>query len=282
MLTKSQLKDIFTQYGFRPLKRFGENYLIDANIKDKIITEAHISPEDTVLEIGPGLGALTMDLAASGAKVYAIEKDRKAFAILSDLAKGYFPNLKLFCGDILKFDLKGIFSSGKIKVVSNLPYYITTPIVEYIIENRGRLKSALILVQREVANRLLASPGTKDYASISCYVQYYTKPSYIHTVKRTSFYPEPDVDSSLIKLDIPDKPSVEVKDEKLFFKIIRGAFNQRRKAIINSLSREEVLNIPKDKLLNALNAVGINSEHRPERLSLAQFADIAKFIQPWC
>ncbi len=192
MLTKSQLKTIFSRHAFRPLKRFGENYLIDANIKDKIIGAAHLTKDDVILEIGPGLGALTIDLAESGACVFAVEKDKKAFKILCDLAGKKFPNLTLINGDILEFDPKNISPGKKIKVVGNLPYYITTPVIEYLIEKGRLIGSALIMVQREVANRFLAEPGTKDYSSISCFMQYHAKVRYIYTVSRPSFYPEPD------------------------------------------------------------------------------------------
>jgi 16S rRNA (adenine1518-N6/adenine1519-N6)-dimethyltransferase len=278
MLTKNQLKELFFQYDFRPLKRFGENYLIDGNIKNKIIEEADLKKGDSALEIGPGLGALTIDLADSGANICAVEKDKKAFAILSDILKKDHPNLRLVSSDILDFDLKAAFPSGKIKVIGNLPYYVTTPILEYLIGNRSVIRSILVLIQREVADRLLASPGTKDYASISCFVQYFTRPAYIYTVKRTSFYPEPEVDSSLIRLDVLDKPSVQVKDEAMFFKVVRGAFNQRRKTIINSLSREAVLNIPKEKLAAILKEAGVSPESRPEILTLTQFAAIADAV----
>lgn len=277
MLTISQLKDIFVKYGFHPLKRLGENYLIDSNIKDKIISESRLSREDIILEIGPGLGAVTMDLAKSGAKIFAVEKDKKAFAILEKLAAGA-SNLKLVRGDILEFDIKDMRASKKIKVVGNLPYYITTPIVEYLIRNRSSIGSAIIMVQREFANRLLASPGTKDYGSLSCFVQYYMKPSYIYTVKRTSFYPEPDVDSSLLRLDVPDTPSVDVKDEGLLFKVIRSSFNQRRKSIINSLSRKEALDMPKKDLSDILAGLDIDPAIRPEMLSLSKFAKIANAL----
>ena len=280
MLTKSELKEVFTQYDFRPLKRLGENYLIDGNIKDKIIKEARISEGCTVLEIGPGLGALTIDLAGTGAKIFAVEKDKKAFAILKDLAGENFPDLKLFNEDILKFDLKNIAGRKKIKVIGNLPYYITTPILEYLIENRPFIDSALIVIQKEVAVRLLASPGTKDYGSISCFLSYYTKPSYIYTIKRTCFYPSPEVDSGLIRLEMLTRPSVEVKDEKLLFKIIRGAFNQRRKSVINSLSRPAALDMPKEDLSLMLKKAGIDPAVRPENLSLADFAKISEAIPP--
>lgn len=278
MLTKSQLVEVFKKSGFRPLKRFGENYLIDANIKDKIIASADIKDTDTIVEIGPGMGALTIDLASSGANVYAVEKDKKAYSILKDLAGNDLPNLKLFNADILEFDMKAISRIGKLKVVGNLPYYITTPIIEYLINNRKLIKSILITVQKEVASRLLAAVGSDSYSSISCFVQYYTKPRYIHTIRRTSFYPVPEVDSSLIGLEVLDEPRVTVGDEELFFKAIRGAFNQRRKAVLNSLSRDAVLGISKEKLSKVLKETGIDPAARPERIGILEFARLANSL----
>jgi 16S rRNA (adenine1518-N6/adenine1519-N6)-dimethyltransferase len=279
MLTQTQLKEIFLRYDFTPLKRLGENYLIDSNVKDNIIKQASLSEDDTVLEIGPGFGALTMDIARSGARVVAVDKDRKAFAILKELAGGEFPRLTLVHDDILKFDIGGIRSDKKIKVMGNLPYYITTPIIELLIRNAAAIGSILIMIQREVANRLLARPGTKEYSSISCFVQYYTKPAYLFTVKKSSFYPAPEVDSSLIRLDVLEEPSVKVEDEALFFKVVRSAFNQRRKSIINSLSRELALDIPKSDLSGLLKEIGIDPSIRPEKLSLEDFARIADKVK---
>ena len=278
MLTKNQLKTLFLKNDFRPLKRFGENYLIDGNIKNKIIDEANVSKDDTVLEIGPGFGALTVDLASTGAEIFAVEKDRKAFEIFKHLIKDDFPNLRLLNGDILGFDINQMPLARKIKVVGNLPYYITTPIIEYLIENRRSIESMLLVMQKEVASRFLASNGSKDYGSISCFIQYYTNPHYKCTIKRNSFYPEPEVDSSLLKFDILDRPSVNVKDEGLFFKIIRGAFNQRRKSIINSLSRKEVLNLEKEELAGILERADIAPNCRPEDLSLQKFAKLTNSI----
>jgi 16S rRNA (adenine1518-N6/adenine1519-N6)-dimethyltransferase len=278
MLTQSQLKAAFQKYGFSPLKRFGENYLIDANVKDKIISQAGVAESDTALEIGPGFGALTLDLAASGAVVYAVEKDKKAFEILKDLIIDGFPRLKIFNEDILDYDIGKIFSGKRIKVIGNLPYYITTAVIEYIIKNREMIESALILTQKEVADRLLAPEGSKDRGSISCFVQYFTKPEYLYTINRTSFYPVPEVDSSLLRLNILRQPAHHVKDEALFFKIVRGAFNQRRKSIINSLSREAVLDIPKDELSSILNELGIDPTSRPQDLPLSSFAGIANAV----
>lgn len=275
MLTKSQLKDIFSQYGFRPLKRFGENYLIDSNVKDKIIEEAHVATGDVVLEVGPGLGALTVDLAKTGATVYAVEKDKKAFAILSEIIAKDLPNLKLSCGDILDFNIDSIASSKPVKVVGNLPYYITTPILENFIKHRAAIYSILIVVQKEFADRILAEPGSRAYGSLSCFIRYYMKPIYLHTVKRGCFYPEPKVDSSLIRLDVLKEPPVAVKDEALFFKVVRSSFGQRRKSIINSLSRKEALDMPKDKLAAILDRAAIDPTVRPESLSIEAFAAIA-------
>lgn len=278
MLTKYQLKNIFLEYGFTPLKRLGENYLIDVNVKDKIISEARVNKDDTVLEIGPGFGALTIDLASAGADIFAVEKDKKAYSILKEIVKDNFPNLKLFNEDILEFDMKRTARAKRLKVIGSLPYYVTTPIIEYLINNKKGIKSILIVVQREVANRFLASAGSKDYGSISCFIQYHTSPLYMHTIKRTSFYPEPEVDSSLIRFDVLDKPSVKVADEELFFKVIRGAFNQRRKTIINSLSRTEVLRLPKEELAGILKKAQICPSSRPEDLTLEDFAKITNTL----
>ncbi|MDD5173930.1 MAG: 16S rRNA (adenine(1518)-N(6)/adenine(1519)-N(6))-dimethyltransferase RsmA [Candidatus Omnitrophica bacterium] len=278
MLTQTQLKAVFQKYDFSPLKRFGENYLVDGNVKDRIISEANACLGDTILEIGPGLGALTFDLASKSSAVFAVEKDKKAFEILKDLVKDGLPALKIFNEDILEYDLSKVFTGNKIKVIGNLPYYITTPVIEYIVENREIVESALIVIQKEVALRLLASEGSKDRGSISCFVQYYTRPEYLCTISRTSFYPVPDVDSSLLRLNILHEPAHHVKDEPVFFKIVRGAFNQRRKSIINSLSREAVLDIPKEKLTGILNELKIDPSSRPQDLPLSSFANIANSV----
>ena len=276
MLTSSQLKNIFSARGFTPLKRLGENYLIDGNVKNKIIRSAGVDKSDVVLEIGPGFGALTVDLASTGADVFAVEKDKKAYEILKEIVNDNFKNLKIFNGDILEFSIEEKISPAKrLKVFGNLPYYITTPIIEYLIRNRRFIGLMLIVVQKEVADRVLAVPGSKDYGSISCFIQYHCKASYLHTIKRTSFYPAPDVDSSLLKLEVLGKPSVKVGDEQLFFKIIRGAFNQRRKTILNSLSRADVLDLPKERLSQVLERSGIDPLSRPEDMNLEAFASIA-------
>jgi len=278
MLTKSQLKNIFSQYDFTPLKRLGENYLIDANVKDKIIRSAFLSKDDTILEIGPGFGALTVDIALAGARIFAVEKDKKAYLILKEIVKDKSVDLKLFNEDILKFDMKRIWTGKPIKVIGNLPYYATTPIIEYLINNKKMIDSILMVVQREVANRFLAQAGSKDCGSISCFIQYHMSPSYIYTIKQSSFFPEPTVDSSLVSLAVLDKPSVKVADEELFFKIVRGAFNQRRKTILNSLSRPEVLDLPKKELMKIMDRAGVDPLSRPEDLALSAFAAITEKV----
>lgn len=278
MLTRNGIKALLAEHDFAPLKRLGANYLIDGNIKDKIIASVELSEGDTVLEIGPGLGALTVDLAESEAHVIAVEKDKKASLILEDMVGGKFPNLKIINGDILDFDIEGI-ASRKIKVVGNLPYYITTPIIEYLIKNKRLISMAVIMVQDEVARRLAAKAGDEDYGSLSCFVQYHAGVERIYKVKRTCFYPEPDVDSAILRLNMLETPSVKVKDEELLFRIIRGAFNQRRKSIINSLSREAVLDMPKEKLSAALEHLGIDPSIRPEQLSLSDFARLTNVIR---
>ena len=277
MLTPNQLKSIFDKYHFAPLKRLGENYLIDVNIKDKIIAEVAPSKGDLILEIGPGLGALTIDLAESGAAVTAVEKDRKAAIVLKEMVADKFPDLNVVNGDILEFDLATI-SGKKVKVAGNLPYYITTPIIEYLLDRKSLISKAVIMVQSEVASRLTAEAGADDYGSLSCYIQYHAKVERVYTVGRGCFFPTPDVDSAIVRIEMLASPSVKVADEALLFKIIRGAFNQRRKSIINSLSREAVLDIPKSELIAILNSAGIDPTDRPERLSLADFAKIANSI----
>jgi 16S rRNA (adenine1518-N6/adenine1519-N6)-dimethyltransferase len=281
MLTKKRLVKLFSEKGFTPLKRLGENYLIDENIKDKIIRAASLIRDDAVLEIGPGFGALTFDIAKSAGKVTALEIDRKACAILKELAGEDHPNLTIINGDILKFDIaKAAGANGRLKVIGNLPYYITTPIVERLIDNRMFIESIIIMTQKEVGARFMACAGSADYSSISCFVNYFTASEYIHTVKRTSFFPSPEVDSCILRLTLLARPSVEVGDEEKFFRIIRGSFNQRRKSIVNSLSRPAVLDMPKEKLAGALKEAGIAPSSRPEELSLRDFAAISNALTP--
>ena len=269
-------------YNLRPLKRLGQNFLIDANIKEKIIEAIRPAADDIIVEIGPGLGALTGGLVSLSRKVIAVEKDSRLCDALREGVGAKAKNLVLINDDILKVDLSSLAGNEKIKLAGNLPYYITTPILEYIIENKRLIKSAVITIQREVADRILASPGGKEYGSLSCFVQYHTRPEYLYTISRKCFKPQPSVDSSLIRLDIPDSPAVKVRDEELYFRIIRKAFNQRRKTILNALSSRGLAGPlgTKEGLGAALSRAGIDPSHRPETLSLQSFANLASCLQP--
>ena len=279
MFSVRELRELFTRHRFRPLKRLGQNFLIDGNVKDKIIGAASVSKDDTVIEIGPGFGALTYDLAQDAGEVFAVEKDKALYKILSEGALGKASNVHLICGDIVDTDIEAIAGSKKVKIVGNLPYYATTPIIVFLIENRRFIKNATLTVQREVAVRLTSDPGTKEYGSISCFVQYYARLRYVHTITRECFYPHPEVDSSALRFDMLDSPSVSVADEELFFRIIRKAFNQRRKTIINSLTSKALGTIAsKDALLTALETARISPSARPETLGLQDFADITRAV----
>ncbi len=280
MFSKSELKTLFLKRHFRPAKRLGQNFLIDGNIRDKIIRALSLEEGDIVIEIGPGLGALTEGLAEKAGAVFAVEKDRLLYSILKEGVPESRANTRLILGDILDYDIPGLLPAKKIKVVGNLPYYATTPIVAYLIDNREHIESALLTVQKEVAGRFLASPGTKDYGAVTCFVQYHTEPRYLYTIKSGCFYPKPEVDSALISLKMRRSPPVKVSDEKFFFTLIRKAFNQRRKAILNSLTSKAMGEVAasREALVMALERSGINPLARPESLSLRSFAALANTL----
>jgi 16S rRNA (adenine1518-N6/adenine1519-N6)-dimethyltransferase len=279
MLSKRELQDLFTRYNFKPLKRLGQHFLIDANIKDKIIETVSPDREDVVMEIGPGFGELTSDLADNAGQVIAVEKDKLLSKILAEGELGKFPNVRLLSQDILNVDIPACAGKKRLKVVGNLPYYATTPIIVFLIENRRHIECATLTVQLEVAKRLLAEPGGKDYGAISCFVQYHTRPHYVHTISRKCFYPQPEVDSSLVRLEMRSAPAVSVRDEELFFKIVRKAFNQRRKTIANSLSSKAFGTIFKRAAVeDALARARVIPTARPERLGLQDFANIANAL----
>jgi len=277
MLTQTQVKQILSENNIHPKKRLGQNFLIDRNIKDKIIKIADVKPSDVILEIGPGLGALTEDLAKKAKRVVAVEKDRALTGILKDLLGGY-KNVTVEQGDFLKMGSKNgdtlLLKQGVpiFKVIGNLPYYITTPILSRLIENRKHINSILVTIQKEVAQRIVAGPGSKDYGSLSLYLQYYTEPTIEMTISKSCFYPQPEVSSCLVKMLVREKPPVSVKNEELLFKIIRAAFNQRRKTLANTLKP-----ICKD-IKSILESAGINPACRGETLTLEKFAQIANKI----
>lgn len=274
MLTITQIKALMREYDFRPLKRAGQNFLIDRNIVDKIISAADFSPDDVVIEIGAGLGNITADIAGLVKKVVAVEADKKLFAVMGDTLKGC-ANIELIHRDFLKFDISPYGRETRLRIVGNLPYYITTPILERLIENRSYIKDGLFMVQKEVGQRMSACPGSKLYGALSCYLGFYAKLELESVVKKTCFFPQPEVDSALIHLSILDDPAVAVRDEKLFFDIIRSAFNQRRKTLLSSLANKGIRGLGKDDIGEVLKKAGVARKERPESLGLEDFARIA-------
>lgn len=274
---------ILQKYNFNFQKKFGQNFLIDANILEKIIIAADVKKEDCVLEIGSGIGTMTQYLCENAREVVAVEIDKKLIPILQEDTLSSYNNVSIINKDILKVDINAIVqekNGGKpIKVVANLPYYITTPIIMGLFENHVPLESITIMVQKEVAQRMQVSPGTKDYGALSLAVQFYAEPKIMMSVPASCFMPRPNVDSAVIKLTRYEKPPVQVKDEKLMFDIIRAAFNQRRKTLVNSLSNAAALNLNKQAIVVALEAMGMPATVRGEALSLAQFAKLADFVK---
>jgi len=274
VLTQSQIKALLAANGLSVNKRLGQSFLTDKNIVDKLLEAGRFDKEDLVLEIGSGPGNITSDLSARVKKVIAVEFDKGLYKILKRSLSGT-RNCETVCCDILDFDLKKYAGKKKVRIVGNLPYYITSPAVEYIIENRDCVKDALLMVQKEVKDRILAGPSTKSYGSMSCYCSYYTKPEFKLAVKRQSFFPQPEVDSALIGLSMRSKPAVSVKDEALFFKIIRASFNQRRKMLGSSLANKGIRGLTKEEIKAVLTKSGVEPTRRPESLSLDEFARIS-------
>ncbi|MFH1199292.1 MAG: 16S rRNA (adenine(1518)-N(6)/adenine(1519)-N(6))-dimethyltransferase RsmA [Candidatus Omnitrophota bacterium] len=255
----------------KPIKALGQNFLIDQNIQRKIIASCQLGLSDTIIEIGPGRGELTNLLVGAVKSLYAFEKDSRLAQTLEDSFKGRV-DIKIINKDILKVDLnKYIESKKKIKVIGNIPYYISTPIIEKLLEHRNIIDTIFITVQKEFAERIVANPGPKIYGSLSCFVQYYSNPKILFTISNSCFRPKPKVDSVFLELKVLPEPSVKVNDEDLFFKIIRAAFNQRRKTLRNSL--EGVISKEKLEIFFAEN--NINPNIRPEQLSLKYFSDLA-------
>lgn len=273
--------EVLDKYNFSFQKKFGQNFLIDSNILENIVKSAEITKDDCVLEIGPGIGTMTQYLAENAREVIAVEIDKALIPILKDTLSAY-DNVTVINEDILKVDINKIAdekNAGKpIKVVANLPYYITTPIIMGLFESGVPLDSVTIMVQKEVADRMQVGPGTKDYGALSLAVQFYAKPEIMMIVPPTCFMPRPNVASAVIKLSRYAEKPVQVKDEILMFKIIRATFNQRRKTLVNSLSNAGLHGIDKDKVLNALNEMGLSATIRGEALTLEQFAYLSNLL----
>lgn len=274
--------EILQKYNFNFQKKFGQNFLIDEHVLDKIIRAAEITKDDYVLEIGPGIGTMTQYLACAAREVTAVEIDRALIPILEDTLKEY-DNVSIINEDILKVDIAALAkekNGGRpIKVVANLPYYITTPIIMGLFESHVPLESITVMVQKEVADRMQVGPGTKDYGALSLAVQYYAEPYIVANVPPNCFMPRPAVGSAVIRLTRHQKPPVEVMDEKLMFRLIRASFNQRRKTLANGLKNSGELNLSKEVITAAIEKLGKGSSVRGEALALEEFARLTNIIK---
>lgn len=272
---------VLQKYNFMFQKKFGQNFLIDTHVLDKIIRSAEITSDDMVLEIGPGIGTMTQYLAQAAGKVIAVEIDKALIPILEDTLDG-FENVTVLNEDILKVDVAGLAqreNGGRpIKVVANLPYYITTPIIMGLFENHVPVKSITVMVQKEVAERMQVGPGTKDYGALSLAVQYYAKPYIVANVPPNCFMPRPKVGSAVIRLERYENPPVQVDDEKLMFKIIRASFNQRRKTLANGLKNSPELDYTKEQVEAAIDSLGKGASVRGEALTLEEFATLSNYL----
>ena len=275
--------EVIQKYGFNFQKKFGQNFLIDTHVLDRIIEESGITKDDCVLEIGPGIGTMTQYLCENAREVVAVEIDKALIPILEDTLSEY-DNVTVINDDILKVDVQKIVdekNDGKpIKVVANLPYYITTPIIMGLFESHLPLKSITIMVQKEVADRMQVGPGTKDYGALSLAVQYYAKPEIVANVPPNCFMPRPNVGSAVIRLTKYDKPPVSVENEEFMFSLIRATFNQRRKTLVNAIGNAPNLNISKEMVAEVLSEMGESLTVRGETFSLEKFAEFSnKLLQ---
>ena len=272
---------VLQKHDFHFQKKFGQNFLIDPHVLDKIIEAAEVTKDDFVLEIGPGIGTMTQYLACAARKVVAVEIDKALIPILEDTLSDY-DNARVINNDVLKVDIAKLAeeeNDGKpIKVVANLPYYITTPIIMGLFENHVPIKSITVMVQKEVADRMQVGPGTKDYGALSLAVQYYAKPYIVANVPPNCFMPRPKVGSAVIRLERYEEPPVKVKDEKLMFRIIRASFNQRRKTLANGLKNSAELDYTKEEVEAAIEALGRGASIRGEALTLEEFAKLADLL----
>ncbi len=274
--------EILNKYHFVFQKKFGQNFLIDTHVLEKIMRAADITEDDLVLEIGPGIGTLTQYLCENAREVVAVEIDRMLIPILREDTLSAYDNVEVVNEDILKYDIAGLVrdkNDGKpIKVVANLPYYITTPIVMSLLERDLPIKSITVMVQKEVAERMQAGPGTKDYGALSLAVQYRADTYIAANVPPNCFMPRPNVGSCVIRLTKKDVPPVEVKSPELMFKLIRAAFNQRRKTLLNAIANSGELSFSKEEILEALKASGIPENERGEKLGLTEFGRLADVL----
>ena len=282
-ITPVKCTDLIKKYDFPVQKKYGQNFLTDSGVLESVVLAAKITKEDTVLEIGPGMGSLTAYLLNAAKKVIAVEVDKMLIPILEETLAGA-DNLVLINDDILKTDLDGLLEKEapgkKVKVAANLPYYITTSVVMELLENHFNFESITVMVQKEVAQRMCTGPGSKSYGALSLAVQYYSKPEIVRNVSKNCFVPRPDVDSAVIKLDIyePDKRPVKTADPEKMFKIIRAAFGQRRKTLANAVSNSAELSYSREDVVQALRQTGLSESIRGEALSLFQFSQLASLL----
>ena len=273
--------EVIQKYQFAFQKRFGQNFLIDAHVLEKIVSAAGITKDDCVLEIGPGIGTMTQYLAESAGQVIAVEIDTNLLPILADTLKDY-SNVKVINQDILKVDINELvkeYNNGRpIKVVANLPYYITTPIIMGLFESNVPIDNITVMVQKEVADRMQVGPGSKDYGALYLAVQYYASPYIVANVPPNCFIPRPNVGSAVIRLTRYQEPPVQVKDPKLMFKLIRASFNQRRKTLQNGLNNSPEISFSKEEITKAIESLGVSPSVRGEALSLEQFAQLANYF----
>lgn len=273
--------EILQKYSFNFQKKYGQNFLVDTSVLDRIISAAQITRDDCVLEIGPGIGTMTQCLAEHAREVVAVEIDRNLIPILEETLSAY-GNVTVINEDILKVDIKKLASERNggrpIKVVANLPYYITTPIIMGLFENHVPMESITVMVQKEVAERMQVGPGTKDYGALSLAVQYYSRPEIVANVPPNCFIPRPSVGSAVIRLDCYEKPPVHAADEKKMFALIRASFNQRRKTLVNALGNAPGLGVSKEKASAALEKMQLPATIRGEALTLEQFAQLSGLV----
>ena len=262
---------ICKRFDIKMSKKLGQNFLIKRGIVDEIVHAAELTPGEPVLEVGPGIGTLTQGLAQSGADVTAIELDRRLLEVL-DTTLASYDNVRIIHGDVLKLDVPSIMNHKPFKVVANLPYYITTPIIMSLLESKLPIERLVVMVQKEVALRMVAKPGTKDYGALSVAVQYYTEPDIVLDVPPKSFLPAPAVTSSVIRCVLRDKPPVDVIDEKLFFRVVKAGFAQRRKTFANTM---KTTGLSKDRSEELLAKANIDGQRRGETFTLQEFADVA-------
>ncbi|WP_370846594.1 16S rRNA (adenine(1518)-N(6)/adenine(1519)-N(6))-dimethyltransferase RsmA [Eubacterium sp.] len=277
----SATKEIINKYSFAFQKKFGQNFLIDSNILESIVSAADITKDDFVLEIGPGIGTMTQYLCEAARQVVAVEIDKMLIPILKDTLSEY-DNVEVINQDVLKLDIKALAQEKNnekpIKVVANLPYYITTPIIMGLFESKVPIESITIMVQKEVADRMQTGPGSKDYGALSLAVQYYADAKVQLNVSASCFMPRPNVDSAVIKLTAHEKPVVDV-DETLMFKVIRASFNQRRKTLVNGLKNSSELDYTKEEIVQAIKAIGKEENIRGEKLTLEEFAALSNSLK---